>query len=56
MAGTGTISEPDLELFTVTDDVDVAVAEIQQAWADREEGDTGGGMRALPRDTGPVDD
>jgi len=56
MLSTGTISEGDLDLFTVTDDVGVAVAEIQKAWAAREEGDAGGGMRALPRDTGPVDD
>jgi uncharacterized protein (TIGR00730 family) len=56
MLSTGTISEGDLELFMVTDDIDEAVAEIQKAWAAREEGDAGGGMRALPRDTGPVDD
>jgi uncharacterized protein (TIGR00730 family) len=56
MAGQGTISPSDLELFTVTDDIDVAVAEIQKAWAAREEGDAGGGMRSLPRDLGPVDD
>ena len=56
MLGTGTISESDLDLFTVTDDIEVAIAEIQKAWAAREEGEAGGGMRALPRDTGPVDD
>jgi hypothetical protein len=56
MAGQGTISPADLELLMVTDDVDEAVAEIRKAEAGRAEGDAGGGMRALPRDTGPVDD
>jgi hypothetical protein len=56
MLSTGTISEADLDLFTVTDDLDAAIAEIQHAWAAREDGDAGGGMRALPRDSGPVDD
>jgi uncharacterized protein (TIGR00730 family) len=56
MAGQGTISPADLELFTVTDDIDEAVAEIRKAEAARADGDAGGGMRALPRDTGPVDD
>jgi hypothetical protein len=40
----------------VTDDLDHAIAEIHEAGAARAEGDTGGGMRALPRDSGPVDD
>jgi uncharacterized protein (TIGR00730 family) len=56
MVPMGTISEADLELFTVTDDIDLAIAEIHEAEAARAEGDTGGGMRALPRDSGPVDD
>jgi len=56
MVPMGTISEADLELLTVTDDIDHAIAEIQAAEAARTEGDTGGGMRALPRDSGPVDD
>ena len=56
MVPMGTISEADLELFTVTDDIDHAIAEIQAAEAARAEGETGGGMRALPRDSGPVDD
>jgi uncharacterized protein (TIGR00730 family) len=56
MVPMGTISEADLELFTVTDDLDHAIAEIHEAEAARAEGDTGGGMRALPRDSGPVDD
>jgi uncharacterized protein (TIGR00730 family) len=52
----GTISEGDLDLFTVTDDIDVAIAEIQAADAARTDGEPGGGMRSLPRVTGPVDD
>jgi uncharacterized protein (TIGR00730 family) len=56
MVPAGTISEADLELFVLTDDVDRAVAEIRAAEAGRGDGDAGGGMRALPRDSGPVDD
>jgi uncharacterized protein (TIGR00730 family) len=52
----GTISDADLELFTVTDDIGAAIAEIQAAEAARKDGDAGGGMRSLPRDSGPVDD
>jgi uncharacterized protein (TIGR00730 family) len=52
----GTISAADLDLFTVTDDVEEVVSVIKAAEAARAEGDNGGGMRALPRDTGPVDD
>ncbi|SDC54747.1 hypothetical protein SAMN05660690_1852 [Geodermatophilus telluris] len=42
----GTISPGDLDLFTVTDDVDEAVALIREAEAARAGGDGGGGMRA----------
>jgi uncharacterized protein (TIGR00730 family) len=56
MLANGTISKADLDLFTVTDDVGEAVRVIQAAEAARVAGDNGGGMRALPRDTGPVDD
>jgi uncharacterized protein (TIGR00730 family) len=56
MVPQGTISDADLELFTVTDDIAGAIAEIQAADASRSDGDAGGGMRALPRDSGPVDD
>jgi uncharacterized protein (TIGR00730 family) len=56
MVTTGTINASDLELFTLTDDIDAAVAEIRAAESARGEGDAGGGMRALPRDSGPVDD
>ena len=37
-------------------DVDEVVRTIQATEAARAEGDAGGGMRSLPRDTGPVDD
>src|SRR3954463_9819552 len=56
MVPQGTISDADLELFTVTDDIADAIAEIHAADAARTAGDAGGGMRALPRDSGPVDD
>lgn len=55
MAAGGTISPEDLDLITVTDDVADVVRVIQEAEAAREAGDNGGGMRALPRDTGPSD-
>src|SRR5947209_6479532 len=56
MVPAGTINEADLDLLVVTDDVEAVIAEIQAAEAARTDGDTGGGMRALPRDSGPVDD
>jgi uncharacterized protein (TIGR00730 family) len=58
MAPHGTISPHDLELITVTDDVDEIVRVIQDADATRGVGDNGGGMRAArpPLVTGPVDD
>ena len=56
MVPAGTINETDLELLTVTDDIEEAVAVIQASDAGRGEGESGGGMRSLPRDTGPVDD
>jgi uncharacterized protein (TIGR00730 family) len=55
MAAQGTISPGDLELFTVTDDIGQAVAEIQAAEAARDRGDNGGGMRAFPLDDRPVE-
>ena len=51
----GTISETDLELVTLTDDVAEAVAAIQSAWEAREAGDNGGGMRSMPPDGRPVE-
>jgi uncharacterized protein (TIGR00730 family) len=56
MVENGTISEADLDLFVVTDDVEEAVSVVKEAEAARAEGETGGGMRSLPRDSGPVDD
>jgi uncharacterized protein (TIGR00730 family) len=55
MAAQGTISPGDLELFTVTDDIGEALAEIQAAEAARDRGDNGGGMRAFPLDDRPVE-
>src|SRR3712207_1483401 len=54
MAANGTIGANDLDLITVTDDVDEAVRVIQAAEAARQAGDNGGGMRAYPAE-GPSD-
>jgi uncharacterized protein (TIGR00730 family) len=56
MVPQGTISDADMELFTVTDDIAEVISEIQAADGGRKDGDAGGGMRSLPRDSGPVDD
>jgi uncharacterized protein (TIGR00730 family) len=56
MVPAGTINEADLELLTVTDDIGEIITVIQASDAGRGEGETGGGMRSLPRDSGPVDD
>jgi uncharacterized protein (TIGR00730 family) len=48
MAAQGTVSPHDLELFTVTDDVEEAVAVIRSAEIERERGEALGGMRAAP--------
>ena len=51
-----TISADDVELFRLTDDVDEVIAVIQEAEAARKaEGTSGGGMRAQPPPTGPLD-
>jgi hypothetical protein len=50
----GTINPADLDLITLTDDVDEAVAVVQAAEAARVDGGGGGGMRA-PLASGPVD-
>ncbi|MGK5110924.1 TIGR00730 family Rossman fold protein [Geodermatophilus sp. CPCC 205506] len=55
MVPAATIRESDLDLFTVTDDVDEVVRVIQEAEAGRVAGDAGGGMRSLPVDTAPSD-
>ncbi|SFP84131.1 hypothetical protein SAMN05660464_4405 [Geodermatophilus dictyosporus] len=49
----GTISPGDLDLFTVTDDVDEVLAHIRAAEAAGSPGDNGGGMRAPL--SGPVE-
>jgi uncharacterized protein (TIGR00730 family) len=61
MVETGTISPQDVELLTVTDDLDAIVAEIQAADSSRQAGEGGGGMRSPrydppPAISGPVDD
>ncbi|MGY1772714.1 LOG family protein [Blastococcus sp. SYSU D00813] len=55
MVPAGTISPADLDLITLTDDVEEVLAVIREAEAMRESGDGGGGMRA-PLPAGPVDD
>ncbi|SFL26732.1 TIGR00730 family Rossman fold protein [Geodermatophilus ruber] len=56
MALAGTIHPTDLDLFTVTDDVNDVVRVVCEAEAARQaDHDSGGGMRALPPDTGPSD-
>jgi uncharacterized protein (TIGR00730 family) len=55
MVPAATIRDTDLDLFTVTDDVDEVVRIVQAAEAARRAGDNGGGMRALPVDDGPSD-
>ena len=55
MVPAATIKDTDLDLFTVTDDVDEVVRIVQAAEAARQAGDNGGGMRALPFDDAPSD-
>jgi uncharacterized protein (TIGR00730 family) len=55
MVPAATIRGTDLDLFTVTDDVDEVVRIIQEAEKARQAGDNGGGMRALPVDDAPSD-
>lgn len=55
MVPAATIKDTDLDLFTVTDDVDEVVRIIQEAEKARQAGDNGGGMRALPVDDAPSD-
>jgi uncharacterized protein (TIGR00730 family) len=56
MVPAATIKETDLDLFTVTDDVDEVVRVVQEAEAARQAGDGGGGgMRAVPADVDPSD-
>ncbi|MGY1634306.1 TIGR00730 family Rossman fold protein [Geodermatophilus sp. SYSU D01186] len=55
MVPAATIRESDLDLFTVTDDVDEVVRVIQEAEAARQAGDNGGGMRSVPVEADPSD-
>ena len=55
MVPAATIRDTDLDLFTVTDDVDEVVRIVQLAEKARQAGDNGGGMRALPVDDSPSD-
>jgi uncharacterized protein (TIGR00730 family) len=55
MVPAATIRDTDLDLFTVTDDVDEVVRIVQEAEAAQKAGDNGGGMRALPVDNAPSD-
>jgi uncharacterized protein (TIGR00730 family) len=55
MVPAATIRDTDLDLFTVTDDVDEVVRIIQLAEKARQAGDNGGGMRAFPVDDSPSD-
>ncbi|MGY1639977.1 TIGR00730 family Rossman fold protein [Geodermatophilus sp. SYSU D00703] len=55
MVPAATIHASDLDLFTVTDDVDEVVRVIQEAEAARAEGEELGGMRAVPVDSAPSD-
>ena len=55
MVPAATIKDTDLDLFTVTDDVDEVVRIVQEAEKARQAGDNGGGMRAMPVDDDPSD-
>ncbi|MGZ4549391.1 MAG: LOG family protein, partial [Blastococcus sp.] len=55
LAATGTINEADLELLTVTDDIDEVMAVIQAEDAARQAGDGGGGMQYVAPGQGPLE-
>jgi hypothetical protein len=55
LAGTGTINAADLDLITVTDDIDQVMAVVQAADAARRSGDGGGGMQHVPVEQGPLE-
>ncbi|MGY1703793.1 TIGR00730 family Rossman fold protein [Geodermatophilus sp. SYSU D00697] len=55
MVPAATIKGTDLDLFTVTDDVDEVVRVVQEAEAARQAGEELGGMRAAPVDNAPSD-
>jgi uncharacterized protein (TIGR00730 family) len=55
LAAAGTINEADLELLTVTDDLDEVMAVIQAADAARQAGEGGGGMQHIASGQGPLE-
>jgi uncharacterized protein (TIGR00730 family) len=55
LAETGTINAADLDLITVTDDVQEVLAVIQAADHARRAGDGGGGMQYVPVHQGPLE-
>jgi uncharacterized protein (TIGR00730 family) len=55
LAGTGTINAADLDLITVTDDIDEVMAVVQAADAAWRTGDGGGGMQYVPAEQGPLE-
>jgi len=55
LAAAGTINEADLELLTVTDDIDEVLDVIQAEDAARQAGDGGGGMQFVAPGQGPLE-
>jgi uncharacterized protein (TIGR00730 family) len=51
----GTINEADMDLFTLTDDVEEVISVIQTADAARQAGDGGGGMQHVAAAKGPLE-
>ena len=55
LAEHGTINAADLDLITVTDDIDEVLAVIEAADAARQAGDGGGGMQHIAAQQGPLE-
>ena len=55
LAEHGTINAADLDLITVTDDIDEVLAVIEAADAARQAGDGGGGMQRIAPQQGPLE-
>jgi uncharacterized protein (TIGR00730 family) len=55
LAETGTINAADLDLITVTDDIDEIMSVIQAADSARRGGEGGGGMQHVPVEQGPLE-
>jgi hypothetical protein len=51
----GTINEADMDLFTLTDDVEEVISVIQAADVARRAGDGGGGMQYIAAGKGPLE-